>query len=230
MFIGHYAVALAAKKAVPRTSLGSLILAAQFLDLLWPVLLLLGVEHVRIDPGNTVVTPLDFYDYPISHSLLGAAGWSVLLGGAFLLFRKSKHAAWVIAACVFSHWVLDFLVHRPDLPLAPGSTIYAGLDIWNSLAGTLILELGLLAAGVIIYLRTTRAKDRTGVLSFWGLVLFLVVIYFMNLFGPPPPGEQEIAIVANAAWLMVFWGYWIDRHREMATERATSPSSPIPSA
>lgn len=168
------------------------------------------------------MTPLDFYDYPISHSLPGALGWSVLLGALFFLLRKKKQATWVIAACVFSHWVLDFLVHRPDLPLVPGGGTYAGLGIWNSLVGTLVLELGLLVGGVSIYLRTTRTKDRTGVLSFWGLILFLVLIYFMNLFGPPPPGEKEIAIVANAAWLMVFWGYWIDRHRGLATGHMAS--------
>jgi hypothetical protein len=230
MFLGHYAIAFAAKKAAPKTSLGSLILAAQFLDLLWPVFLLLGIEHVRIDPGNTVVTPLDFLDYPVSHSLLGALGWSVLLGGLFFLLWKKRQAAWVIAACVFSHWILDVIVHRPDLPLGFGAGTYAGLGIWNSLAGTLIVELGLFLGGVVLYLRTTQPKDRTGVFSFWGLALFLLVIYFMNLFGPPPPGEMEIAIAANAAWLMVFWGYWIDRHRRLATEHPVSSPSPDTSA
>jgi len=226
MFLGHYAVAFAAKKASPKTSLGSLILAAQLLDLLWPLFLLMGVEHVRIDPGNTIVTPLDFYDYPISHSLLGAIVWSAIPGGLFLILWKKRQAAWVIAGCVLSHWILDFIVHRPDLPLGIGTEAYAGLGVWNSLAGTLVIELGLFLAGLTVYLRTTQPKDRTGVTSFWGLVLFLLVIYFLNLFGPPPPGEMEIAIAANAAWLMVFWGYWIDRHRRPASAETESFSIP----
>ncbi len=226
MFLGHYAVAFAAKKAAPKTSLGALILAAQFLDLLWPVFLLLGIEHVSIDPGNTVVTPLDFFDYPISHSLLAALGWSVLLGGLLFFLSKKKAGAWVIAACVFSHWVLDVIVHRPDLPLGftPGS--YAGLGVWNSLAGTLVVEMGLLLGGVVIYLRTTRPTDRAGVLTFWGLTLFLVVIYFMNVFGPPPPSEMAIAIAGNATWIMVIWGYWIDRHRTPVLEPTVASTSP----
>src|SRR3989339_132004 len=120
MFIGHYAVALAAKKGAPKVSLGTLFIAAQLVDLLWPLFLLLGLEHVRIDPGNTAFTPLDFYDYPITHSLVGAVGWSMLLGGVYYGFRRERKSAVVIGLVVFSHWILDLITHRPDLPLGLG--------------------------------------------------------------------------------------------------------------
>lgn len=120
MFIGHFGVAFAAKKVAPVTSLGALILAAQFLDFLWPIFLLLGVEHVEIVPGITKVSPLSFTDYPISHSLLMALVWSTLFGGVYFALRRYSRGAWAVAMAVLSHWILDFIVHRPDLPLRPG--------------------------------------------------------------------------------------------------------------
>jgi membrane-bound metal-dependent hydrolase YbcI (DUF457 family) len=206
MFIGHYAVALAAKKAAPRTSLGTLFMAAQLLDLIWPLLLLLGLEHVRIDRGNTAMTPLDFYDYPITHSLAGAALWSMLMGMLYFVIRRDVRSAIVVGACVASHWVLDFLTHRPDLPLWFSGSARAGLGLWNSVTGTLVVEVGMFAAGGAVYLRATRAKDRTGMYAFWSLVLVLFAIYCGNIFGPTPPG-------GNAAWLFVLWAYWADSHR-----------------
>ncbi|MCB0769938.1 MAG: hypothetical protein KDC00_05985 [Flavobacteriales bacterium] len=117
MFIGHFAVGFAAKRWAPALSLGVLFIAAQFLGLLWPVLLMLGVEHAEIVPGITALTPLDFQHYPISHSLVAVIGWSVLIGVVALLFKLPRHLALLLGALVLSHWLLDLLVHRPDLPL-----------------------------------------------------------------------------------------------------------------
>lgn len=217
MFIGHYAVALAAKKAAPKVSLGTLFIAAQFVDLLWPVFLLLGLEHVRIDPGNTAITPLDFYDYPITHSLIGAVGWSVLLGGVSYALRREIRSALIIGAVVFSHWVLDFITHRPDLPLGLGGEQMFGLGLWNSFAGTLIVEVGLFAGGIALYLTSTKERDKTGRYAFWGLIGVLAFFYGSNIVGPPPPSESLIAVAGNALWLFVAWAYWIDRHRESET-------------
>lgn len=217
MFLGHYAVALAAKKAVPKISLGTLFVAAQFVDLLWPLFLLLGLEHVRIDPGNTAVTPLDFYDYPITHSLIGAVGWSVLLGGVFYALRREIRSALIIGAVVFSHWLLDFITHRPDLPLGLGGEQMFGLGLWNSFAGTLIVEVGFFAGGIALYLTSSKEKDKTGRYAFWGLISVLAFFYGSNIVGPPPPSESLIAVAGNALWLFVAWGYWIDRHRESET-------------
>ncbi|HSQ75858.1 MAG TPA: hypothetical protein VLT13_09895 [Bacteroidota bacterium] len=224
MFLGHYAVALVAKKASPQTSLGTLFLGAQFIDLLWPILLVAGVEHVRLDPGNTVVTPLDFYNYPFSHSLTGVVIWSVLVGGVYFAFRRYRRGALVLGAAVLSHWVLDLLTHRPDLPLTFSGEARAGFGLWNSLPFTLIVELGLFAAGVVFYLRATSAKDRVGRYALWALILVLAGIYLMNLFGPPPPNVEMIGIAGNAGWLFVLWAYWVDRHRSAGT----NPRSSLP--
>ena len=215
MFIGHFAVGFAAKRAAPKVSLGTLILSVQLLDLLWPIFLVLGIEHVRIDPGNTAFTPLDFYDYPISHSLLTAVGWGALLGIAYFAIRRSSRGAWILTAGVVSHWVLDVLSHRPDMPLAPGIAAYVGLGLWNSVAATMIVEALLFAAGVFLYARTTVALDRTGAGAFWALVGFLVVFWVISIFSPPPPDVKAIGWAGLAIWLFVPWGYWIDRHRRM---------------
>ena len=122
MFLGHFGVGFGAKAAAPKASLGTLFLAAQFVDLLWPTLLLVGLEKVVIAPGITRVTPLDFTDYPITHSLIAAIVWAALFAGAYFLMRKYPKGAWICGAAVLSHWVLDLLTHRPDLPLVPGGT------------------------------------------------------------------------------------------------------------
>lgn len=215
MFLGHYAVAMGAKRIAPATSLGTLILAAQLLDLLWPKFLLLGWERVRIDPGNTAVTPLDFVSYPISHSLLAVAGWAAVLGGGYWVVRRYPRGAAVVGLLVVSHWLLDAIVHRPDLPLTPGGDARVGLGLWNSVPATLAVEFGLLALGVRVYTRLTEPADGVGKWSFWSFVAVLVLIYLGNVFGGETPGETEIAIAGLGLWLFVAWGYWIDRRRRL---------------
>jgi membrane-bound metal-dependent hydrolase YbcI (DUF457 family) len=214
MFLGHFAVGLAAKKAAPKVSLGTFFVATQFIDLLWPVFLLLGIEAVRIDPGNTAFTPLDFYHYPFTHSFVGVLIWSVVFGLVYYAIRRRRNDALLLGGIVLSHWFLDLLTHRPDLPLAPGSDVHVGLGLWNSVAGTLVFELALFAVGIAIYLKATKPKDRIGTYGFWGLIGVLSVIYLVNVFGPPPPSESMIAIAGNATWLFVIWAYWVDRHRK----------------
>lgn len=212
MFLGHFAIGFAAKRYAPRASLGTLFLAAQFIDLLWPLLVLAGVERVRIAPGITGVTPLDFEHYPWSHSLLMVLVWGVLFAAVYFLIRRDRRTSLVLGLAVVSHWVLDWLTHRPDLPLAPGAE-RVGLGLWNSFAGTLVVEVGLFALGVYLYVRATRARDRIGSWALWSLVVFLAAVYAGNLFGAPPPDAMAIAWVGQAQWLLVAWGYWIDRHR-----------------
>jgi hypothetical protein len=217
MFIAHFGVAFAAKKAVPEASLGTLILAAQFVDLLWPMFLLAGVEHVRIDPGNTAVTPLDFYDYPISHSFLMSVGWSVVVGGLYFLFRKNMKGAALLALVVLSHWFLDLLTHRPDLPLFPGSGIVLGLGLWNSPFWTVAAELAIFSTGIWLYLRAKGGPVFSGKQGFWGVVAFLAVVWFLNILGPPPPNETAIGIAGLALWLLVPLGHLVDRAKPMAS-------------
>lgn len=213
MFLGHLAVGMAAKRAAPKTSLATLLAAAQFADLLWPAFLLLGVEHVRIDPGNTAVTPLDFYDYPISHSLLTGLGWAAGFGLVYYALRRYGRGAWILGGCVVSHWILDVISHRPDMPLYPGGQTHLGLGIWNSLPVTLSIEFGMYIAGVVIYAGFTTARDRIGKYAFWVLVATLAVLYVASLLGPPPPSVHALALVSLAGLLFIPWAWWADSHR-----------------
>jgi len=213
MFIGHFAVGFALKRVAPRTSLGVLIAAPQALDLLWPIFLLLGWESVRIDPGNTAFTPLAFDSYPYSHSLLMAVVWAAVFAALYLFRTRLGAASLWIAVAVVSHWVLDWITHRPDMPLTPWSTTKVGLGLWNSIPATLIVESTMFAAGAWIYMRTTRARDRMGRVNLWLYITALALMYVGNAVGPPPPDVRSLAIVALGLWLLPLWAAWIDRHR-----------------
>jgi len=215
VFVGHFAVAFGAKRAVPAVSLGTLFIAGQLADLVWPVLVIAGVERVAVQPGLTVVTPLDFVYYPFSHSLVAAAAWALVFGAAYMGLRNAAaRSGAVLALVVASHWVLDALTHRPDMPLTVSAeSARVGLGLWNSLPGTIAVEVLLFGAGLWLYTRATNAVDRIGRLALWGLVAFLLLVYAANLFGPPPPSGMAAAWSALAMWLLVAWGYWVDRHR-----------------
>jgi hypothetical protein len=217
MFLGHFAAGLAAKSVAPRVSLGTLFLSAQFLDLLWPTLLALGVERVRIAPGATRVTPLVFEHYPVSHSLLAVLGWAGAFAILYQALRRYPRGALIVGALVVSHWLLDAVVHRPDLPLYPGSNTLVGLGVWSSLPLTLALELALLTVGVWLYVRVTRAVDRIGTWALVALIAALTAIHVANVLSPPPPNVAALAWVGHAQWLLVAWGYWVDRHRSPST-------------
>lgn len=227
MFLGHYGLALAAKRAAPRTSLGASTFAAQFLDELWPILLLLGIEQVRIapwlirmssstEPGGRhrlSTTPIEFTYYPFSHSLVMAIGWGVLIGAVYFLARRYGRGAWIMAALVVSHWFLDVPMHRHDLPLWPAaSSPLVGWGLWNHIVLSYLVELVVFLAGVFAYARVTRARDRIGSWGFWAYVAALVVIFAASD-GPPPPSERVLAWTALGIWLFIPWAWWIDRHR-----------------
>src|SRR5690606_13625699 len=195
--------------------------AAQFLDLLWPTLLMLGIERVSIVPGATAVTPLLFEHYPVSHSLAAVLGWAALLAACYrLLLRGSSIGALVLGALVVSHWLLDAIVHRPDLPLWPGGAILVGLNAWSSPALTLAIELPLFAFGLAAYCRATTPRDAAGRWGLAGLVTGLLAIYAANLLTAPPPDWRAIAWVGQMQWLLVLAGYWIDSHRQARVRRA----------
>lgn len=217
MFLGHFAVAFAVKRVVPEAGLGTAILAATFLDVLWPIFIIAGLEVVKIDPGATAFTPLRFVSYPFSHSLVMAALWAGLFALAYVLRGGPRRAAFWLGLVVISHWFLDLIVHVPDLQLFPEVDIYVGLGLWNSVAATLILEGLLFAGGVALYISATRPRDRAGTWGLWGLVALLLVSYALATFGPPPPDVASIVVadlVGTA--IAVAWGYWVDRHREAA--------------
>ena len=213
MFIGHFALGFAAKRLAPRVSLAVLFGAVQLADMIWPVFVATGLEVVRIDPGNTAMTPLDFVSYPYSHSLLFLAIWGVLLGWIYQLAGRHRGVFPLLALLVMSHWVLDFATHRPDMPLYPGGP-KLGLSLWNSIPATVAIETALFAAGVWIYTRATRPKDAIGRWGLVGIVLLLSVSYVGAAFGDPPPSVTALWIVSLAgAALGTLLSWWVDRHR-----------------
>ena len=214
MFLGHYALAFGAKRVAPSVSLGTLFLAGQFADLLWPTLLLLGLERVEIDPGNTLVTPLNFVSYPYSHSLVMLLVWSAVFALLYRAIRRGPAVAMTtMAALVFSHYVLDVITHRPDMPITIGGAQKIGLGLWNYPGTTLAVESAMFLVGAGLYVTATREKDRAGQLGLLALIATLAAIYFAALYGPPPPSVIAVAVVGHLSWLFVLWAYWIDRHR-----------------
>lgn len=212
MFIGHFGVGFGLKKSAPAVSLGTLFLGAQFIDLLWPTLLLLGVERAQLAPAGEH-PPIQFTHYPISHSLALVAVWAGLFAAVYAFLRRSRIGAIVCGLAVLSHWFLDLLVHHPDLPLLPGGGTKVGFGLWRSVPASLLLELALFGVGVWLYTRSTEARDRIGSIGFWALVGFLLFIQAGNVFGAPPPNIAAVAWVGQAQWLLVIWAYWIDAHR-----------------
>ena len=228
MFLGHYGIAFAAKRTAPRTSLGWLVFAGQFLDELWPILLLTGVEQVRIVPGLMAASPLDFVSYPWSHSLLMAIVWGVVIGALYFAFRKYGRGAWVLALLVVSHWVLDLPMHRKDLPLWPGeASPKFGWGLWGSLAATYIIEFTIFLAGVSAYTRATRPLDRIGRFGWWIYATVLAVLFLASN-GSPPPSVNALAWTALGIWLFVPFAYWVDKHRILIVppSRGDQPSPP----
>jgi len=211
MFIGHFAIGMAAKKVEPAVSLGTLFLSAQFLDLLWPTLLLLDAEHVSIEPGISKVTPLAFTDYPISHSLLAVAGWSLLFGLVYYFITKNKRASLLVGSLVMSHWVLDAIVHIPDLPLYPGQSPKVGLGLWNNVLLTILIEGAIFVVGLVLYINTKKRQGQNVNAKFWSLIGFLIIIHIMNFIGPPPPSVAAIAWAGHLQWLFIPWAWWADR-------------------
>jgi hypothetical protein len=215
MFVGHVAAGLMGKRVAPNVSLGLLILASMFIDLLWPVFMLTGLEHASIVPYDTASTHLAFEDYPISHSLLTVIGWSMLVGVIYFLFRRNRLEAAVVGSLVLSHWILDLIVHRPDLPLIPGSDTVLGFGLWNSIIGTLVIEGGLYATGVWLYVRATTPRNRAGTWGFWSLIVIFAVLWLGNMFGPPPPSLTAVTVSALIAFVIFIPGFWwVDQNRD----------------
>lgn len=215
MFLGHYALGFGAKRIAPSVSLGTLFLACQFADLLWPTLVVLGFERVEIDPGNTLVTPLNFVSYPYSHSLVMLLVWAAVFALLYRAIRGPRPVSMAtVALLVFSHYVLDVITHRPDMPITIGGAQKLGLGLWNYPGTTLAVESAMFLIGAGLYVTATRQKDRAGQIGLLALIATLAAIYFAALYGPPPPSARAVALVGHASWLFVLWAYWVDRHRE----------------
>ncbi len=220
MFIGHFAVGLAAKKISPKLSLGVFFVACQLLDLIWPVLVLTGIERVSVDHSATVVTPLDFSHYPYSHSLLMAVVYSLLFALLFAALLKSKKDGMIVGLVVLSHWILDLVSHRPDLPILFNG-YKVGLGMWNSIWATVLVETGLFVIGVFLYLRSTPTLTRKRKYIYWSMIIFLLIVYAGNIFGPKIPIDTHPNVIAGPAlamWLIVIWGYFADKNNSIQNQ------------
>ena len=151
---------------------------------------------------------------PYSHSIVATVIWSAVFALGYLAITRDRRGAVVLAVCVASHWVLDWITHRPDMPIFAGDGPLVGLGLWDSLPGTLVVEGAMFAAGIAIYTSTTRARDRKGSLGFWALIATLALIWIGSIFGPPPPDARSLVIAAFGAWLFLVWAWWIERHRD----------------
>ncbi len=208
MFIGHFALGFASRRPGYLPSLAILFIAVQLLDLIWPVLVLAGVETFRIQEGSTVLTPLEFTYYPYSHSLLLAFVWGIALGIIYFLFTKNKKGSLILMSLVISHWILDYITHKPDLQLSPFTETRVGLGLWNHPLSEIILETSMFLLGMFLYYTRVKPKRK---IAFWSLVTIFLVIHFMNVFGPPPPSVNIVAWSANLVWLFVFWAWWMEK-------------------
>lgn len=217
MFIGHYGPALAGPRFVKTVPVWALCVAVQFLDYLWGVFVFFGIEHVRIEPGFTVMSPLDLYDMPWTHSLLVAVVWSIVLGLVWAGIAKTQKSAGaiLIGIAVFSHWLTDLLVHVPDLALWPGGPM-VGFGLWNNAPVSITLELGVLLAGLAFYLSATRAKGPIGKAGPWIFTGLLVAIHSISFFAPPPETAQQFGPMAIALYTLIALLAWLlcDRVRE----------------
>jgi len=216
MFVGHLAVALGAKKVEPDMPLAAGVAAAFGIDMVWPILLLIGAETVSIAPGNTAFTHLAFESYPWSHSLLLVLGWSTVAVVVGRVLLRSATIGWILGGLVLSHWVLDAVTHRPDLPLWPGGPM-VGLGLWNSIPGTIAVEGLLFAACIWAFTSVSRPKTRVGTVSFVVLLLLTGLIWITQPWAPPPPSATAVAWTAGTLWLLVPWAYWIEKNREVVS-------------
>ena len=220
MFIGHFAVAFAAKPAAPRASLPVLIVAAALADILWIAFFTTGIEHVEIVPGLMAANSLDLVSVPFSHSLLMDAVWALLGGGLYFLVRRDGRGAWVIAAAVLSHWVLDVATHRPDMQLVPWMDTRLGLGLWNSPVATLVVEGALWLAAIAVYVRATRPNGRAGRYGFWPMIVILTFLWLTSLRGDPPPSLSALAEINTVFFAIVLtWAAWMNRARPLESQR-----------
>ncbi len=215
MFVGHFAAGLAGKRFAPRVSLASLIFAGILADVLWIVFFPLGIEHVEIRPGLMPANSLDLVSIPYSHSLLMDVVWGVVLGGLYFLWRKDRRGAQILFVVVVSHWFLDFVSHRPDMPLMPGLDLRFGLSLWNSRFATFLVEGALWFGAIVLYVRSTQPKRRlAGVYAFWSMMVLLTVIWLTSLRGDPPPSLSSLAVV-NTVFIAIIllWASWVNNNR-----------------
>jgi len=220
MFVGHYGPGFLAKRADQSVPLWVLFLAVQLMDVFWSLFVLVGIEHVRIVPGFTKTNPLDLYDMPWTHSLPGSLGWSALAAVVYWLATRNRRGSLLVGAAVFSHWILDLVVHKPDLALWD-NTAKVGFGLWDYPVLTLIVEGLLVFGGLAAYLAVTRTRPGSHA---WSVPVLVVVVFALQvgmLVGPPPPSDKAMAVTALVSYFVIAGVVaWLERGREPATSPA----------
>lgn len=214
MFVGHYSASFVAKSFDRKIPLWILFIAVQLVDVFWAIFVLLGIEKVRIVPGITVTNPLDLYYMPYTHSLLASFVW---LGISAVGYKSLRSANWragfIVGAAVFSHWILDLLVHRPDLPLYD-DTLKVGLGLWNYPVVAFLLEAGLMFGGMLLYLRATEPVTPGGKYAMLIFGVAMLLLQSSVFFGSPPPSPQAAAITALSSYFALAGVvYWLESKR-----------------
>jgi hypothetical protein len=226
MFVGHFAVGFIAKRTEPTLSLGTCVLAATLADLLWPIFMIAGLERVEFQPGMGAGNYLVASNIALSHSLLMDSLWGALFASTCFLSGRNLRGACILFAAVVSHWFLDVIAHRPDLPLAPGAHWYLGLGLWTSVPATILVEGGLWLLGITLYVRITRAKNRAGVYGFWIAIALFTLFWYQNVAGPPPANPRSAPISSLIFFsLVVAWAYWMNWLRPVTG--ASIPPGPL---
>jgi uncharacterized membrane protein len=216
MLVGHCAIAFAGKRAEPALSLGTLMAAAILSDLLGFVLILAGVEHWTFKPRFAGINAVDLDRIAWSHGLLPNVLWAAAFAGGYYLLRRRVTGSWILFAAVMSHWVLDFISHRADMPLTPGLSTRFGLGLWTSVPATLAVEGLLWLIALAVYVRATRSTGRAGVVGFWLMIVFVTLSWVNNITAAPPAGSLTIAAITSLTFftLLVAWAYWMNRARK----------------
>jgi hypothetical protein len=214
MHVGHFAAGFIGKRIEPQLSVGTLVLAALLADFLWCVFMLAGIEQVTFSTGLGAANYFQPINIALSHSLLMLAVWGALFAGGHFLWRRNLRAAILLFLLVVSHWVLDVIAHKSDMPLAPGMNQQFGFGLWTNLPLTLVVEGGLWVTAIILYIRSTRARNRPAFFVFWPVVLFVTLSWYNNIAGPPPPNARAAPLFSLVYFsLVVAWSYWINRLR-----------------
>jgi len=221
MFVGHFSAALLAKRAAPRLSLGTAVFAAILADILSPLLVMAGIERIEFGPGRGAANYVRAIDVAFSHSLVTTLLWGGILAGLYLLTRRDRRGAAILFAAVTSHWVLDVVSHRPDMPLAPGIPTVLGLGLWTSIGATLIVEGGLWIAALIVYVRASRSANSAGRWVFWSGVFILTLFWYHNIAGAAPSRPADAPMASLIFFVLATaWAYWMNRARVLKSDAA----------
>jgi hypothetical protein len=218
MLVGHVATGLLLKRLHPRLPLGAAVAAALLADLLAFALIIAGVEQVHFGTARGAGHYFTGVNIAYSHSLAGGVALGLLLGLIVRALGRDTRAAWLLGAGVLSHWPLDVLSHRPDMPLAPGLPWAFGLGLWTSVPATLLVEGGLWALALALYVRGSRARSRGSLFAFWSGAALATLIWFGNIAGPPPANPATAPMASLVVFMLVVgWAYWIDRRGAFRT-------------